>query len=111
MQPSPMRETCGPARPRVTVCIGLIYHPDPIGWLAMASERAHERGGGEYNRAMPEAVDSFSAVRDEFVRFVDGRVFRTILADPPWQFQNRTGKVAPEHRRLNRYATLTSRQI
>ncbi len=33
--------------------------------------------------------------------------FRTILADPPWQFKNRTGKVAPEHRRLSRYATLS----
>jgi N6-adenosine-specific RNA methylase IME4 len=32
--------------------------------------------------------------------------FRTVLADPPWQFQNRTGKVAPEHRRLSRYATM-----
>ncbi|MCI5778448.1 MAG: MT-A70 family methyltransferase [Lentisphaeria bacterium] len=34
------------------------------------------------------------------------RKFRTILADPPWQFNNRTGKVAPEHKRLNRYPTL-----
>lgn len=33
--------------------------------------------------------------------------FGTILADPPWQFQNRTGKMAPEHRRLARYGTLT----
>ena len=33
--------------------------------------------------------------------------FRTILADPPWQFQNRTGKMAPEHKRLNRYGTMT----
>lgn len=33
--------------------------------------------------------------------------FGTILADPPWQFQNRTGKVAPEHKRLNRYNTMT----
>ncbi len=32
--------------------------------------------------------------------------FGTILADPPWQFQNRTGKVAPEHKRLNRYGTM-----
>ena len=31
--------------------------------------------------------------------------FKTVLADPPWQFQNRTGKMAPEHKRLNRYAT------
>ena len=36
-----------------------------------------------------------------------GRRYSTILADPPWQFQNRTGKVAPEHRRLNRYSTMT----
>jgi N6-adenosine-specific RNA methylase IME4 len=32
--------------------------------------------------------------------------FGTILADPPWQFQNRTGKMAPEHRRLARYGTM-----
>lgn len=32
--------------------------------------------------------------------------FSTILADPPWQFQNRTGKMAPEHKRLARYPTL-----
>jgi len=36
-----------------------------------------------------------------------GTKFGTILADPPWQFQNRTGKVAPEHKRLNRYGTMT----
>ena len=35
-----------------------------------------------------------------------GRKFGTILADPPWQFQNRTGKIAPEHYRSNRYPTL-----
>jgi len=35
----------------------------------------------------------------------------TILADPPWQFTNRTGKVAPEHRRLNRYETLKLDEI
>lgn len=32
--------------------------------------------------------------------------FQTVLADPPWRFQNRTGKVAPEHRRLDRYSTM-----
>ncbi|MEZ6233818.1 MAG: MT-A70 family methyltransferase [Phycisphaerales bacterium] len=36
---------------------------------------------------------------------------RTILADPPWQFTNRTGKVAPEHRRLRRYETMTNAEI
>jgi N6-adenosine-specific RNA methylase IME4 len=38
--------------------------------------------------------------------FVDRRRFGSILADPPWQFVNRTGKVAPEHARLARYSTL-----
>lgn len=37
--------------------------------------------------------------------------FGTILADPPWRFSNRTGKMAPEHRRLSRYATMTQRDI
>lgn len=42
-----------------------------------------------------------------FVSNAGKQRFGTILADPPWQFQNRTGKMAPEHRRLSRYGTLT----
>lgn len=37
--------------------------------------------------------------------------FSTILADPPWRFQNRTGKIAPEHKRLNRYGTMELSEI
>jgi N6-adenosine-specific RNA methylase IME4 len=37
--------------------------------------------------------------------------FSTILADPPWRFQNRTGKVAPEHVRLRRYETMSIEEI
>ncbi|TWT40584.1 hypothetical protein RAS1_42970 [Phycisphaerae bacterium RAS1] len=37
--------------------------------------------------------------------------FATLLADPPWQFQNRTGKMAPEHRRLLRYPTMQLEEI
>ena len=37
--------------------------------------------------------------------------FGTVLADPPWRFTNRTGKVAPEHRRLSRYGTLSLEEI
>ena len=37
--------------------------------------------------------------------------YATILADPPWQFQNRTGKMAPEHKRLSRYSTMTFEEI
>lgn len=47
------------------------------------------------------------ATISDLCRFTGGRTFRTIYADPPWQFQNRTGKVAPEHKRLSRYATMT----
>ena len=39
------------------------------------------------------------------------RRFRTIMADPPWRFINRTGKVAPEHRRLSRYMTMSTDEI
>lgn len=38
--------------------------------------------------------------------FAAGRRYATILADPPWRFANRTGKMAPEHRRLSRYGTM-----
>ena len=44
--------------------------------------------------------------RDDLSNFIKGRSFHTIMADPPWRFQNRTGKMAPEHKRLNRYNTM-----
>lgn len=47
----------------------------------------------------------------ELRTFLAGRRFSTILADPPWRFDNRTGKVAPEHRRLSRYGTLSLAEI
>lgn len=37
--------------------------------------------------------------------------FGTILADPPWRFTNRTGKMAPEHKRLRRYPTMSFEEI
>lgn len=47
----------------------------------------------------------------EFRRALAGVQFRTILADPPWRFTNRTGKMAPEHRRLSRYGTMSLGEI
>ena len=47
----------------------------------------------------------------DLLGFAKGRTFATILADPPWQFTNRTGKMAPEHRRLSRYATMKLDEI
>lgn len=47
----------------------------------------------------------------DLVDFVGKRRFATILADPPWQFTNRTGKMAPEHRRLSRYSTMKLEEV
>ena len=52
-------------------------------------------------------IDPLTDLLEQF----NGRKFSTILADPPWQFQNRTGKIAPEHKRLSRYETMTLDQI
>ncbi len=57
--------------------------------------------------AAPDSPD----VAEDLRGFVNGRRFGAILADPPWQFQNRTGKVAPEHGRLSRYSTMSLQQI
>jgi N6-adenosine-specific RNA methylase IME4 len=46
----------------------------------------------------------------DFVKEITGK-YQTILADPPWRFQNSTGKVAPEHKRLARYKTLSFQEI
>jgi N6-adenosine-specific RNA methylase IME4 len=50
-------------------------------------------------------------VNNDIISFVGRRRFATILADPPWQFVNRTGKIAPEHGRLARYPTLKLAEI
>lgn len=48
---------------------------------------------------------------EDFRKFTEGKKYKTIYADPPWQFQNRTGKVAPEHKRLSRYSTMKLSEI
>lgn len=48
---------------------------------------------------------------EDFRAYTSGKKYKTILADPPWQFQNRTGKVAPEHKRLTRYGTMKLDEI
>lgn len=55
----------------------------------------------------PEELDASA----DFLATVGKKTFATVLADPPWQFINRTGKVAPEHRRLNRYGTMSLPEI
>jgi N6-adenosine-specific RNA methylase IME4 len=55
--------------------------------------------------------DAGARAASDLLRLVGDRRFPTVLADPPWRFANRTGKVAPEHRRLSRYGTLTAGEI
>ena len=54
---------------------------------------------------------AMSETARELSEYLGGRRFGTILADPPWRFANRTGKVAPEHRRLSRYGTMSVEEI
>lgn len=58
---------------------------------------------------MPSNEDRMTAAEDLLSQGY-GR-FGTILADPPWRFSNRSGKMAPEHRRLHRYATMSMQEI
>jgi len=37
--------------------------------------------------------------------------FGTILVDPPWRFMNRTGKMAPEHKRRRRHSRMSFKEI
>jgi N6-adenosine-specific RNA methylase IME4 len=48
---------------------------------------------------------------NDLLTTIGKRRFHTVLADPPWRFQNSTGKVAPEHKRLSRYGTMTLDEI
>ena len=50
-------------------------------------------------------------VSEDLRTSLEKQKFGTILADPPWQFTNRTGKMAPEHRRLSRYPTMSVNEI
>lgn len=54
--------------------------------------------------------ERFDTILD-FATTLRGQKFATVLADPPWRFVNRTGKMAPEHKRLARYETLTTADI
>ena len=48
---------------------------------------------------------------ENLLGYAADKKYRTIYADPPWRFTNRTGKVAPENKKLNRYETMTLQDI
>ena len=55
---------------------------------------------------IPDEKLQVQSSAENFTQFLDGRKFSTVLADPPWRFNNRNGKISPEHKRLNRYETM-----
>lgn len=60
---------------------------------------------------MPFPTSDCDEPAADLLTFAGSKRFSTILADPPWRFINRTGKMAPEHRRLSRYGTMTVEEI
>jgi N6-adenosine-specific RNA methylase IME4 len=66
-------------------------------------------GEGPYRTASEAAWSD--PIAANLVAFANGRRFGTIVADPPWRFQNKTGKIAPEHHRLTRYETMSLEEI
>ncbi len=90
-------------------------HNPQISTLASLAEvlgheiRVVPKSGEQLAAVTEQANGTMSAAED--LRRVEGGPFSTVLADPPWRFMNRTGKVAPEHRRLSRYDTMTTAEI
>lgn len=86
------------------------HDDDPCLWTTLPptalTTRAHPQSDD-----VQGTVEGAMSASEDLLKFADSRCFRTILADPPWRFQNRTGKMAPEHRRLSRYGTLSEDEI
>lgn len=79
---------------------------DVLFWLLELKRHAIE--GYEMSNLQKSRIEQ---TIENFRLFIHGKKFKTIYADPPWQFQNRTGKVAPEHKRLSRYETMNLEDI
>jgi len=58
-----------------------------------------------------KGVDGKLSIAESLLQVAGSTKFKTVLADPPWPFKNRTGKMAPEHKRLYRYPTMTLEEI
>lgn len=69
------------------------------------------RSGDQSAAPVGRSESGLGAAAADLLSFADGRKFGTILADPPWCFRNKTGKIAPEHHRLTRYDTMAIEDI
>lgn len=91
--------------------------------MSKTNGHSHSSSPGRHNRARQGELRLAATKEDvgdrnrshnaasDLLQFVGEKRFATILADPPWQFTNKTGKVAPEHRRLSRYGTMKLEEI
>lgn len=50
-------------------------------------------------------------VNNNLLNFCGDKKYVTVYADPPWQFSNKTGKIAPEYKKNGRYSTMTIQDI
>ena len=56
-------------------------------------------------------MDELQSTIENLMRFAGNKKYKTVYADPPWRFANRTGKVAPENRKNGRYETMDIEDI
>jgi N6-adenosine-specific RNA methylase IME4/transposase-like protein len=86
--------------------IGGLEHRDVVHQKPHTSDIAAGNGG-----AVQGQIGASNGIATDLAEHLGGRKFGTVVADPPWRFTNRTGKAAPEHRRLSRYQTLSLEEI
>src|SRR5207247_6060466 len=71
--------------------------------------------GNRYYHSLPlrqcPEVHGMDVIKHDLLTVFGKRRFASILADPPWRFTNKSGKIAPEHRRLTRYSTMRLDEI
>ena len=91
----------------------------PKSWMMCASRtsRTTRRSSSRLRRMTKRTTNKRGIMErmpdpsQDLLHWAGKRKFSTVLADPPWRFQNSTGKIAPEHRRLSRYGTLSLEEI
>lgn len=82
--------------------------PDPNKYTLNYDSPTRPKSSKMKQKLSPEEQQK---IAENLFNTCSGQRFSTVLADPPWQFQNRTGKVAPEHHRLSRYPTMNLEDI
>ena len=98
------------------------FRPYPVQMLRAGLHRNPRASSMRTNRGRPPCprvpsldfsgeAHVMNTIERDLLAVIGKRRFATILADPPWQFTNKTGKVAPEHKRLARYGTMTLAEI